>query len=698
MPIDTRAAIFKTLFRFLLSTAALAGSPTSRALAQVEIQAPAVDVTAAPADLFGEATAASEGAVGQREIESRPSLRPADVLELVPGVIVTQHSGAGKANQYFLRGFNLDHGTDFLTRVMGMQVNFPTHAHGQGYMDLNFLIPELVQRLDYRKGPYYADVGDFSSAGSADIEYFRRLPQNFALGEIGSYGYGRALVAASPQLGPGNLLVAGEWLTDDGPWDVPQNFRKLNGVASYSVGTAADGWQVTGMAYSGRWTATDQVPLRALESGLIGRFGSLDASDGGTSERYSLSGRWARTGENEATRAGAYFIDYKLDLWSNFTFFLNDQVNGDQFQQTDRRRAYGLDLAQEWIGRWGDAIYANTIGLQGRYDDIPKVGLYLTRERDRLTTVREDSVKEWNVGIYAQNDTRWTAKLRTVAGLRWNPFDFDVTSNLPENSGQASASVLLPKAQVVLGPWARTEYYLSYGQGFHSNDARGVTARVNPDPRDPGFLQPVEAVTALPKTTGYEVGLRSLPFEGFQTTLALWNLDMDSELLFVGDAGTTEPSRPSKRYGVEWYAYYTPRTWLAFDLLAAYTKARFTDDDPAGDRIPGAIQTAIAGGATLFPYQGWFGSLRFRYFGARPLVEDDSVRSNSSTIWNLRAGYQFGKRAQLAVEVINLFDAKVSDIDYFYESQLATELAPIGDIHTHPAVPRTFRLAVRLGF
>jgi len=698
----TRAAAVKRLRAFFSSAiaarawAALALLPFPGAIAQVVIQAPAVDVTAAPAELLGDATAASEGTVGQREIESRPSLRPADVLELVPGVIVTQHSGAGKANQYFLRGFNLDHGTDFLTRVMGMQVNFPTHAHGQGYMDLNFMIPELVQRLDYRKGPYYAEVGDFSSAGSSDIEYYRRLPQGFALGEVGSYSYGRALVAASPQLGPGHLLLAGEWVTDDGPWEVAQNFRKLNGVASYSVGTAAEGWQVTGMAYSAKWNSTDQVARRALEGGAIGRFGTLDASDGGTSQRYSVSGRWGRTGENEATRAGAYFIDYKLDLWSNFTYYLNDPVNGDQFQQSDRRRAYGLDLAQDWTGRWGGAEYTNTVGLQGRYDDIPRVGLYLTRARERLATIREDSVNEWNLGLFAQNDSRWNDWLRTVAGLRWNRFDFAVRSDLPDNSGTAAASLLSPKAQLVLGPWARTEYYLSYGQGFHSNDARGVATRTNPDPRDPGYLQPVDPVTPLAKTTGYEVGLRSIPFEGFQTTLALWNLDVGSELLFVGDAGTTEPSRPSKRYGVEWYGYYAPRPWLAFDLLAAYTKARFTDADPVGSAIPGAIQSAFAGGVTLFPLEGWFGSLRFRYFGARPLVEDGSVRSSASMLWNLRAGYQIRQRVQVAFEVINLFDAKVSDIDYFYASRLASESGPVADIHSHPAVPRTFRVTVRV--
>jgi outer membrane receptor protein involved in Fe transport len=696
--------MIKRIFQVIVTAAIAATAHTGReALAQAAKPAaptvlPEVEVTAAPGVLLGDATTASEGTVGQREIESRPSLRPADVLELVPGVIVTQHSGAGKANQYFLRGFNLDHGTDFLTRVMGMQVNFPTHAHGQGYMDLNFMIPELIQRLDYRKGPYFADVGDFSSAGSADIDYFRRLPQNFALGEVGNYGYGRALVAASPQLGPGNLLVAGEWVGDDGPWELPQNYRKLNGVLSYSVGTAAHGWQVTGMAYSGKWDSTDQVPLRAIDSGEINRFGAVDTSDRGESERYSLSGRWGRTGNNEATRAGAYFIDYKLDLWSNFTYFLNDPVNGDQFQQTDRRKAYGLDLAQDWSGRWGTAAYTNTIGLQGRYDDIPTVGLYLTRARERLSTIREDSVKEWNIGVYAQNDTRWNDKVRTVLGLRWNYFDFDVRSDLPENSGKVNANLLSPKAQLVLGPWARTEYYLSYGQGFHSNDARGVTTRVNPDPRDPAFLQPVEPVTPLVKTTGYEAGLRSIPFEGFQTTLAVFNLDVDSELLFIGDAGTTEASRPSKRYGVEWYGYYTPRPWLAFDLLAAYTRARFTDDDPVGDYIPGAIQSALAGGVTVFPYHGWFGSLRVRYFGERPLVEDNSVRSSSSTLWNLRAGYQIKKRVQVAFEVINLFDAKVSDIDYFYESRLANEVNPVADIHTHPAVPRTYRLAVKVNF
>jgi outer membrane receptor protein involved in Fe transport len=218
---------------------------------------------------------------------------------------------------------------------------------------------------------------------------------------------------------------------------------------------------------------------------------------------------------------------------------------------------------------------------------------------------------------------------------------------------------------------------------------------VNPDPRDPGFLGPVAPVTPLAGTVGYELGLRSAPFAGFQTTLAVWRLDLDSELLFVGDAGTTEPSRPSRRQGVEWYAYYSPVRWFAADLMAAWTQARFTDPDPVGDRIPGAIESAAAGGITLFPYRNWFGSLRFRYFGARPLVEDNSVRSSTSLIWNLRGGYQVTNNWQVALDVINLFNAKVSDIEYFYESRLPLEPGPVADIHLHPAVPRTVRLAVK---
>lgn len=656
---------------------------------------PEVEVTAAPGLLLEEATAASEGTVTQREVVSRPSIRPADVLELVPGMVVTQHSGAGKANQYFLRGFNLDHGTDFSVRVAGMPVNLPTHAHGQGYLDLNFLIPELVRRMDYRKGPYYADVGDFSSAGSVAIDYFRVLPESFGQIELGNYGYRRALVAASPRIGPGNLLAAGELFLDDGPWEVPQDYRKLNGVLSYASGTLANGWAVTAMGYSGKWNATDQVPLRALESGLIGRFGTIDASDGGKTWRYSLSGQWSRADAKSASTANAYFIDYGLDLWSNFTYYLSDPVNGDQFRQSDRRRIGGLDLAQRWQGRWNAIEFENAIGLSGRHDRIDPVTLALSRERQDLALVREDKVNQTSAALWVQNDTHWTRWARTVLGLRAERFWFDVTSSLPENSGRETDQKVLPKATLVLGPWARTELYANWGKGFHSNDARGVLTRINPDPRDPGHLQPVAPVTPLVGTTGYEVGLRSAPGLELQTTVALWRLDIDSELLFVGDAGTTEPSRPSRRQGVEWYAYWSPQRWLAFDLLYAYTKARFTDGDPAGDRIPGAIEQAASGGVTLFPWNGFFGSLRFRYFGSRPLVEDDSVRSASSLIWNLRAGYRFARHWQLAFDVINLFDRETSDIDYFYTSRLPGEpLAGVDDIHTHPVIPRTWRVVL----
>jgi len=654
-----------------------------------------MEITAAPGLLIGEATAASEGTVTQREIEARPSLRPADVLELVPGMIVTQHSGAGKANQYFLRGFNLDHGTDFLTRVMGMPVNMPTHAHGQGYTDLNFLIPELVQRLDYHKGPYYAEVGDFASVGFVDMEYFRVLPRNFALLEVGNYNYWRTLGAATPRIGNGNLLVAGEVVGDNGPWDVPQDYRKLNGVLSYSQGTLANGWSLTAMGYRAKWTSTDQIPKRALDQGLIGRFGSLDPTDGGETWRYSFSGRWAKSDANAATLANAWFIGYSLDLYSNFTYFLDNPVKGDQFEQSDRRKIGGIDLAQKWLGEWGGVRYENTVGFATRYDRIAPVALHLTSARERFDTVRQDNVNEWSIALWAQNDTRWSSWLRTVVGLRGERFGFDVSSSLPENSGRESAQKVLPKFSLILGPWARTELYANYGQGFHSNDARGTTTRINPDPRDPGFLGPVAPVTPLVGTVGYEVGLRSAPFAGFETTLALWRLDLDSELLFVGDAGTTEPSRPSRRQGVEWYAYYSPVRWFAADLMAAYTQARFTDSEPVGNRIPGAIESAAAGGVTLFPYRNWFGSLRFRYFGARPLVEDNSVRSSSSLIWNLRGGYQVTNNWQVALDVINLFNAKVSDIEYYYESRLPFEPGPVADIHLHPAVPRTVRLVVK---
>ncbi|MDP1734816.1 MAG: TonB-dependent receptor [Sulfuritalea sp.] len=657
--------------------------------------------------LIGEAASASEGTVTAKQLESRPLLRPAEILEVIPGLIISQHSGDGKANQYYLRGFNLDHGTDFATSVMGMPVNQPTHGHGQGYLDLQFLIPELVEHMHYRKGPYAAEVGDFATAGSASIEYFRKLDEPFAQLSVGQNGYRRGLLAGSPSAGNGHLLYAVEWTENNGPWQTPENIGKWNVLLRYSHGTEDNGWSLAAMTYRAQWTSTDQVPQRALDAGLISRFGNLDASDGGRSSRHSLSGESSARTPDRWLRASAYLIDSKLNLWSNFTFCLNDLANngncnrGDQFEQADARKIYGFNLAATWYEKPAGLPANFTLGLQSRTDDIGKVGLYATSQRKRSGTVREDSVRESSVSLYGEAQVQWLERFRSIVGLRGDAYRFKVDSDTAANSGRARDRIVSPKMALIFGPWAKTEYYANAGYGFHSNDARGVTARVNPDFRDTAnFGAAVEASTPLVRAKGYELGMRSALVPTLQTSLALWRLDLASELRFVGDAGTTEPSFPSHRAGIEWANYWTPTRSITVDADLALSRARFSHVDAtvSGPHIPGAIERTLSIGAAWDNGGRWSGGARLRYFGPRALVEDNSVRSRASTIVNLQAGYRFDRNMKLSLDMLNAFDSKVSDIDYRYESQLATEAAAVNDVHTHPSEPRTLRLTLRTSF
>jgi hypothetical protein len=652
-----------------------------------------VTVSASRTGLIGAADSASEGTVTREQISTRAWLRPGEVLETVPGLIVTQHSGDGKANQFFLRGFNLDHGTDFATFALGMPVNLPTHAHGQGYTDVNFLIPELIDSVRYRKGPYSVQQGDFASAGSASVEYVRRLPASFAEVGLGENGFRRLLAATAPRIGAGNLLLAGEGYRNDGPWDVPQDYRKSNAVLRYSTGETYDGLDVTLLAYDAKWKATDQVALRAIDGGLIGRFGNLDPTSGGTTSRYSLSAQWAARGDDSATRANAYVARYRLNLFSNFTYLAADPVNGDQFEQADRRTIAGGSVQRTWSMNWGARPVDVRAGLVVRHDDIGTVGLYATAARQRLSTVREDSVTQQSAGVYADAAVKWTPWLRTVAGLRADHYRFDVASDNPANSGRRNDSLATPKVAAVFTPVANTEVYASHGHGFHSNDARGTVTRI-----DPGSGQPVDPVDPLVRTRGSEIGVRGAWLPNLQTALAIWRLELDSELLFIGDAGTTEATRPSRREGIEFANYWTPMPGLVVDADLAVSRARFRDNDPAGDRIPGAIERTASFGVTFDDQGRFYGGLRLRYFGPRPLVEDDSVRSSGSTLVNARAGWRIGRMAEIVLDVLNLFDREANDIEYHYESRLGGEPAPVADRHVHPAEPRTVRLSVRLNF
>jgi hypothetical protein len=645
----------------------------------------------------GTSDAASQGTIRAELLKSRPAQRPGEVLEFIPGMIVTQHSGDGKANQYFLRGFNLDHGTDFATFVNGMPVNMPTHAHGHGYTDLNFLIPELVERIGYRKGPYFANIGDFGSAGAAEIQYRSSLDAPFAQLTLGERGYRRGLLGGSHETSGGvTWLGALEWMGNDGPWTVSENLKRLNAVLTASGGTRAQGWQASAMAYDAKWTATDQIPQRLIDAGRylgkpFGRYDSLDPTDGGGTSRYSLSGQWHKVDDRSATRVSAYAMRYALGLNSNFTFALDRPETGDQFAQRDRRTVLGLNAVQSINHQWLGRSVRSEMGLQVRRDGI-SVGLFDTAKRQVISVTRDDAVTQTLVGLYGQSTVELTPWLRTLVGVRADRMDMQITSKtLSANSGTSGDLQLSPKFSLIAGPFAKTEFFLNTGRGLHSNDARGTTAMVDPRSGDP-----VNKVPVLVASRGAEVGVRTEAVPGLQSSLALWRLHVDSELVYVGDAGVTEPSLASIRRGVEFNNRWQPRQWLLFDADLAWSHARFDN----GDRIPNAVDRVGSVAATLRDLGPWSTSVQLRYLGSGALIEDNSVRSYPSvtTNWRLsrRTSEWFGRGSEITLDVFNVGNRKVNDIQYFYESRLPGETDAVADRHVHPAEPRTVRLTLRI--
>ncbi|MES2264853.1 MAG: TonB-dependent receptor [Pseudomonadota bacterium] len=661
-----------------------------------EAPLPVVEIAGRQDNVAGVADAASQGTAGAEQIRARPALRSGELLELVPGMLVTQHSGEGKANQYFLRGFNLDHGTDFATWVDGMPVNMRSHAHGQGYSDLNFVLPELVQRIDYKKGPYFPGEGDFASAGAAHLRLADSLPAGIASLSLGRQGYRRGVLADSIAAGSGILLYGLEGAWNDGPWRTPEAMRKRSGMLRYRQGEAGDGFSITAMAYRNRWNASDQVPLDAVLSGQLERYAAVDASDGGESARYSLSYALRRHNAGGLFELDLYAVQSSLDLFSNFTYFLEDPVHGDQFMQSERRRMTGANVAQSWSGELAGFGFHNKAGLQLRHDHISPVGLYAAAARQQGAAVREDRVDETSAGLYLESAVQWLPGWRTVAGARYDTYRFDVDSTLAggngngNGSGKAGAHVVSPKLSMIFGPWRQTEYFINYGTGFHSNDARGVVQAPAA-----GSIP----ATPLVASRGGEFGVRGEALPGWHSSLALWRLEIDSELVFVGDAGDTAPSRASRRRGIEWSNRYRAAPWLSFELDLAASRARYAGQEAGGNFIPGALERAISFGVNVSDIGRCSGAFDLRYMGARPLVEDNSVRSRASVLGAARASCLVGRATSLAIDVSNVFDRRASDIEYFYRSRLADGPAGgVEGIHFHPVEPRAIRLTLQHKF
>jgi hypothetical protein len=653
------------------------------------VTAPGSGAPNAGAGPVGPPNMASQIRVSGEELNARPFTRPGEILEATPGLIVTQHSGEGKANQYFLRGYNLDHGTDLAISVDDVPVNMRTHAHGQGYSDLNWLMPETVNALEIRKGPYFADEGDFSSAGNLHISLIDSVNKAIASMTVGSFGYKRVFGMGSTKIGDGTLLFAGEAGGYNGPWVNPDEMRKINGLMRYTQGTALDGFSITGMAYSNKWNSTDQVPQRAINSGQIGLFGAEDPSDGGNTSRFALSGRMAATDDIGSWKANAYVVKSELDLFNNFTYFLSNPVLGDQFHQHDDRVVTGANVSRTINGSFAGRPMETTFGIQTRYDAI-NLGLTDTFQRSFLSNVRSDIVGEGGVGIYAQNTVHWSDWLRTTVGVRGDYFAARVESIFDaNNSGNASAAIGSPKFTMVLGPFNKMEFFLGAGTGMHSNDARGAT--ITEDPTDPAAK--LSASPLLVRTQGAEVGIRSKLTAGLDSSLSFFALDQASEIVFNGDAGDTSASRPSRRYGIEWTNKYRPNSWLTVDGDLALSHARFVgfDADQAalfaslagfpqaqignapGNYIPNAPAMVASAGFTVGEKTGWFGTLRWRYLGASPLTEDNAFRSPATSIFNGRVGYVYENGWRIHLDVLNLFNTKANQITYAYGSLIKTD-------------------------
>ena len=642
----------------------------------------------------GSSDAASQGTVRGERLADLPLLRPGEVLETVPGLVVTQHSGDGKANQYFLRGYNLDHGTDFATWVDGLPINMPTNAHGQGYTDLNFLIPELVEKIDYRKGPYFAQDGDFSSAGSARIKYRDALEHGILDLAAGSDGYRRLVLAGSTPLsmftgagGGPRLLGALEMQRDDGPWTTPEGVRKYNGVLKLSDGDPLRGWSLTALGYTNHWTSTDQVPLELIEDGTLGRYSALDPTDGGNSTRTAVTGEWHAHDQRGYTTLAAYAQHYKLKLWSNFTYFEDDTTNGDQFEQKESRNMFGGQAVHGWQHTLFGKDSTTEAGLQWRRDHID-VGLLHTRARVPLATTSDDHVSETALGAHVQNTTAWLPWLRTLAGMRVDRALMDVDDRLVGTAGHASGTKLSPKFSLVLGPWAKTEFFANAGRGFHSNDARGVVGTVGTS----------EAVPALVASKGAELGLRTEIVPGLQTSLAFWRLDSDSELVYAADEGGTEPNGASKRHGIELNNHWVPNRWLLVDADMAWTHARYADanaNGSEGNYIGNAVGRVGLLGLTLHQLGPWSAGLVTRFIGAYPLSQDGSMRAPSAIVSNLQVRRELTARVSLQLDVLNLFDRKFYDIAYEQDYRVApaAPIEPDGET-VHPGEPRAFRLSL----
>jgi outer membrane receptor protein involved in Fe transport len=685
-----RALGMAMLFEAVATTAA--ADPPARADPLTEIH-----ITAVRLGLMGHASTASEGIIVNDELALTPAFRVGQLLETVPGLQVTSHSGEGKANQYLLRGYNLDHGTDLATFVDGMPVNEPTHAHGQGYTDLNFLIPELATNVTYTKGPYYANEGDFSSVGSVHINYLGTLAPQVSYTE-GTLGYERFFGGASVALGDGNLLGAIEWQRYNGPWVNPDELHKINAVLRYSVGDNTDGFTVTAMHYHGMWNSTTDQPERAIEEGLISRYGSLDPIDGGMAQRTSLTAEVFKPFAGGELQANAYVFGNHLTLWNDFTHYLVDPVNGDQEEQHEDRTAIGGNIEYMHSAPIAGLDNEVTVGT-GTRSDFNDVGRFPTAHRipipaadDPLGFSESDSVRLSSFSVYAQSATHWNDWLRSIVGYR---YDTQFGSDKGTNAGTASDHLLAPKGSLIFRPLEETELYLSAGRSFHSDDLRGVTAAQNAR---------VNGAPLMARQSGEEIGLRQQFTKIFTMTLAFYELRAQSETTYDPDAGVDSAGPGSQRRGYEINLTYQALRWLEFYGSYSGNRARYVTPyvdgtGHVGEYLPNAPFATGSFNVYVKNLGRWSGSVGYRYLSAYPLSSDNSVQGHGYGIWSGDAHYDIGQGWSVGVGMYNLLNKKADAAEFWYIDRLPGEPSMgVADIHVHSLEGNSGRLTIAKTF
>lgn len=628
--------------------------------------------------------ASSQQFIPDKELVLQPQGRPGQVLRLIPGMVAVEHAGggAGKADQYFLRGFDADHGTDVAFFTDGMPINLRSHAHGQGYTDLNFIIPETVEGLEVSKGAYLPEIGDFATAGAINFKTRQVVQEGIAQATGGQFDTQRYLLMFSPTKEKIRTLVAGEIYYTNGASEHDTRYLRTNILGKVTTNfTGRDEFSLKGTFQKSTWNASGQIPLRAVEAGIIDRFGSIDPSEGGTTLRSTAVMNYHYdTTTNGQFFANAYGQYYRLDMFTNFTFFLNDPVNGDGIVQYDRRMIYGGDIGYKQRGEIVGMPVIGTVGFQTRADDIhTKLG---TQAKRTITGTTADSdIFEVSYAPFVKAEASPASWVRLAGGLRWETFTFDVgnrcTSCAQQPAGNTSSGVLLPKMNLILGPWASTEFFVNYGEGFHSNDARS-SVQMGGAP--------------FARSRNYEVGLRSRPWgpEGLEFIATAWRIDLQSELVFVGDEGTTEIRGPSRRQGFEVAA--RGQVWgpLYVNGSFTWTQAKFRN----GDAIPLAPEYTAYGAAILKWPEGLTTQLQATYLGVRPLIEDRSIKSPSWIVFDLSERYRipvklpYG-RLEAFLFVQNLFNTHWEQAIFAFESRLPTEVSAVNGIHFVPGNPRT---------